>query len=176
MSYIYVIVDCKRFLSFVKKIALKHKVDCFFEYRSSIDRTMTSYKQVDFNLENYNSLINEEYDRFFFISKEVPVDDTWSFYDKGILEYSIEGTGGRQLSNEIELIELRLIGKKPEKAIKSFFNAINYGLKKDEDFSQGIGPSSHRKKIFYLNEVADNGFEIWNNLKNKNVALTIIKQ
>lgn len=94
---------------------------------------------------------------------------------KVFLSIQLKGLGGRQLSNEIELIELRLIGKNPDKAIKSFFNAINYGLKKDEDFSQGIGPSSHRKKIFYLNEVADNGFEIWNNLKNKNFALTILR-
>lgn len=176
MSYINVIVDAERFLCFVKRLVLKHDVHCYLEYRSLLDRAKKSYVKVDFNSENYSELLNEEYEHFFFISKEVDITGALSFYGDSLFEYSIEGGGGRKSAHEIELIQLRILAKKPDKAIKSFFNAINNGLKKDENFSQGIGPSSYYKKIFYLKELADGRFEIWSNLKNKNIPMTIIRQ
>ncbi|NQX40399.1 hypothetical protein SAMN05421820_105279 [Pedobacter steynii] len=176
MSYINVIVDCERFLSLVKRIALKYNVYCYFEYRAVTDRTKRSYLKVDFNLENYSELLNEAYGHFFFISKEVAITENLSFYDDGLFEFSIEGGGGKKSGHEIEILTLRLLAKNPDKRIKSFFNAINNEFKTSEDFSQGIGPSNYYKKFFYLKEFADGDFEIWNDLKNKNLSMSIVRQ
>jgi hypothetical protein len=166
MSYINIITEADKFLKFVKPLAQKKNVFCYFSYRDSNDKTKITYKLVDFKDDKLGNLLSAEYDMFFFTSKEINTNKESSFYKDSYFEHSVECKGGRKKGDDIEVVALRLISKAPEPTIKSFFNSINTQLIKDSDFGQGIGKTNNAKKIFYSKEII-NSYTFWYDLEKK---------
>jgi hypothetical protein len=166
MSPINIITEAVNFFKFVKPLAQKKNIFCYFSYRNSKDKTKITYKLVDFKDDKLGNLLSAEYDLFFFTSKEFEPDKEFSFYKDDYFEYSAECKGGRKKGDDIEAISLRLISKAPEPTIKSFFNSINSQLKKDSNFGLGIGKTNNAKKIFYSKEII-NSYTFWYDLEKK---------
>ena len=136
------------------------------------DKTLVYHKEVDFSGAKLDELMTDEYDQFFFSSKEMDTQESINFYQDDIYEYVIEGNGGRKTSTELELLSLRIISKKPDKVINSFFKSIGTELKKSSDYGQGIGETSNQKKIFYLKEVIRK-YQLWHDFKRKIIPISI---
>lgn len=114
------------------------------------------------------------YSRLFFSAMEVPLNENTSFYADGIFDYCIEVEGGRETDDDIELIKLRVIGKNPDKTIKSFFTAVNNRLKKDGNMGVGVfsGDSSYYKNIFYQQSLVGKK-TMWFDFKRKNYPIRV---
>jgi hypothetical protein len=172
MSYINVIVDCPNFLNTISELVKKQNIYCYFQYRNTVDKIRVHYVEVDFNNANFEELMTDEYDQFFFSSKEIDTQKAMNFYQDGIYEYAVEGNGGRKTSTELELLSLRIISKNPDKKINSFFKSINIELKKNSNYDQGIGETSNQKKIFYLKEIVGK-YQMWHDFKRKVIPISI---
>jgi len=152
MSYINVVMPLNDFIPFIQEIINKNGGTLFIEKRKS-DNTIYKIKiNSNDDIEN-----NRGVNLNFFISTQELINENESFYNDDICQYIIEGTGGRVNENMIERISLRLISKKPDKAIKRIFNAIKNKLKKDEIIGVGVkGGSSLHKNYFYQKSQANN--------------------
>ena len=94
----------------------------------------------------------------FFISLESPQEPELPakvFYDD-MYRSIIEGTGGRETQEAIEMIALRLVAKNPGAAIRKIFSAIKNKLENDEAIGRGLScGASFYKDYFYAKRCVD---------------------
>ena len=94
----------------------------------------------------------------FFISSEPPQEPELPakiFYDD-MYRSIIEGTGGRETQEAVEMIALRLVAKNPGAVIRKIFAAIKNKLKNDEAIGRGLRcGASFYKDYFYAKRCVD---------------------
>lgn len=149
----------------------KYGIYLYIEYR---DAGKASY--VLYNQDETEIRISENYYCFFLSTILVDTSKEVSFYSEELFGHTIEGTGGRENGNDIELTTLRMISKTPEKEIKSFFNAVLNVLKKDTNYEKGVysGSGTFYKDIFYVKSMVENKV-FWFDFKRKDKAIKILK-
>jgi len=93
-----------------------------------------------------------------FISPESPQEPELPakiFYDD-LYRSIIEGTGGRETQEAVEMIALRLVAKNPGAAIRKIFSAIKNKLENDEAIGRGLScGASFYKDYFYAKRCVD---------------------
>lgn len=155
MSYINVIMPLVEFVPYINDMVVKYDCVVYLRKKNTKDVLYTS----KLNMENYRSVIGDgiEDKLLFFVSLKDYNEAGISFYDDEVCKGTIEGIGGRENENEVELISLRLISKEPEGKIKRLFNAIRNKLKKDPTIGVGVQSGSSRyPKFFYQKSLKDN--------------------
>ncbi|MFD2941987.1 hypothetical protein [Flavobacterium notoginsengisoli] len=158
--YFNIIIPFEKFISELKDIIDKNSVKLYAEYLN--DKKGFYYELIDPKSENINFLSEKDYRGFFFSSKVVEVKDgnlvlgksskknRISFYDDELFDYCIEGKGGREDQDNLEIIKLRIISKNPDKQIAKFYNALQNILKKLENVEKGLWIANYfDDKVFY---------------------------
>lgn len=143
---INVITTIDNLLQVIKPLLIKYEIDVYvdnFEKEKGLYHTPYNEEQLIGN--------NETYHKVFFLSKKVDLNDIESFYDDDVCVFCLECAGGRYTETEIEIIELRIVSKTPDKKIKSFSSALHNFLKKDNNFGTGVLPltNSRNKNTLY---------------------------
>ena len=155
MSYLNVIMPLVEFVPYINDMVVKYDCVVYLRKKNTKDVLYTS----KLNMENYRSVIGDgiEDKLLFFVSLKDYNEAGISFYDDEVCKGTIEGIGGRENENEVELISLRLISKEPEGKIKRLFNAIKNKLKKDPTIGVGVQSGTSRyPKFFYQKSLKDN--------------------
>ena len=155
MSYINVIMPLVEFVPYINDMVVKYDCVVYLRKKNTKDVLYTS----KLNMENYRNVIGDgiEDKLLFFVSLKDYNEAGISFYDDEVCKGTIEGIGGRENENEVELISLRLISKEPEGKIKRLFNAIRNKLKKDPTIGVGVQSGSSRyPKFFYQKSLKNN--------------------
>ena len=155
MSYINVIMPLVEFVPYINDMVVKYDCVVYLRKKNTKDVLYTS----KLNMENYRGVIGDgiEDKLLFFVSLKDYNEVGIFFYDDEVCKGTIEGIGGRENENEVELISLRLISKEPEGKIKRLFNAIRNKLKKDPTIGVGVQSGSSRyPKFFYQKSLKDN--------------------
>jgi hypothetical protein len=172
MKHGKIIVDLPTFLEVIKPLAVKQDISCYIAYRNLKDKTKVYYTKVNFEEVSFENLLTEEYDMFFFTSKDFEVNASFSFYEDNIFEYCVDGEGGRKTNKELERIRLRIISKTPDKKIEAFMKSLSTALKKDSNFTYGFGNTSSDKTTFYLKSVVRK-YKLWDDFSRKIVPIEI---
>lgn len=160
MRDLKIIMSVKEFFFYIKDLLIKYDAQMFIE--NKITNTLrpgylVNEDNIDFLFEKYQ----EKNLRFFITTLNLNVAETdLSFYSDEIFPSTIEGTGGRENASEIEIITLRRLAKKPEKAVLSLYNAIRNRLKKDDEINGAVE---------VLNTVYNGYFYKASSVKNKKV-------
>lgn len=103
-------------IEYIMPLLTKYNIYLYIEYRDSGKATYVLYDQDVSKIK-----ISGNYNCFFLSGILVDTSKEVSFYNEDLCVHTIEGTGGRESGNDIELTTLRMISKTPEKEIKSFF-------------------------------------------------------
>ena len=173
--YFNTIIPIKIFLEIAEEVMQKYDVKLYVEKNSANECMMKRY-YVKNNISE-SDFFDEEYSCFFFSTKDVDLTEkemilesgkvicnNWfSFYDEML--FSIEGTGGRENNNDIEMIKLRQIAKEPDKQIKAFYNMLQMRLRKIENIRLYKNKSL---RIYYM----ETGKRMWSYLE-KQIPSTI---
>ncbi|MGO4292132.1 hypothetical protein [Chitinophaga sp. RAB17] len=167
-SYINVMMPLSGLIVYLKDLIEKYGIVVYLEKRDA------AMKPGHVRLQLSGGELNDGYSQFFFSSREIPLDEGTSFYADSVFDYCVEGSGGRETEDDIELIKLRIISKHPDKAIQSFFAAVYRKLKKDEDMGMGVyaGAGSFYKNIFYLKSLVGEK-NMWFDFKRKDNPISI---
>ncbi len=110
------------------------------------------YEVLDIKKTDTTSFYNKDYRGFFFTSLDIKISDgklnpdikrnkhkdNISFYDDDLFDYFIEGKGVRENNQNIEIIKLRIISKKPDKQIQKFYNSLQSLFKKSAEINKGL--------------------------------------
>ena len=133
------------FIPYVDNILTKNNGVIYIKKRNS--EGLFCNVKIDTN--NYKNQIerNREKNLDFFISSKAYENPNINFYDHSICQDIIEGFGGREIEDTIELIALRIISKNPEKETVKIFNAIRNKLKKDTAIGVGVKSDRDRKSV-----------------------------
>lgn len=171
-SRINVIMPLGTLMEIIHDLAEKYGIQIYVERRD--EALARNYVALKGDVSAMKLAINEGYRQFFFSAIEVPLNEKTSFYADGIFDYCIEGKGGHEMGDDIEMITLRIISKNPDKTIQSFFGAVNNRLKKAGDVGVGVytGAGSFYKNIFYLKSLVGKK-EMWFDFERKNTPITV---
>lgn len=138
--YFNIMIPFKKFISELKEIIDKNSVNLYVEYLN--EKRGFYYEIIDHKSEDLTFFSDKEYHGFFFSSKAVQIKDgnlvlgksskkdPISFYDDELFHFCIEGKGGREDQDNLEIIKLRIISKTPDKQIAKFYNALQRFFKK----------------------------------------------
>lgn len=149
MRYIRILMSIKDFIPYVKDILLKNDANLYIGKREG--KTQLQYISINLLDEILPFELNRErYSNLYITTTKFNVDKD-SFYEAPIEYFSCDITGGREKDDEIEIINIRIISKTPDKSIKKVFNAIKYRLNHDENIGKGVKiDNSVYKMMFYL--------------------------
>lgn len=157
------------FLNYIKELSIKYGVNCYVEYRDSQKRAL--YKKINLEV-GLLDVFKDNYKRFFLCAKELNLNTTVDFYDDELLSDTIEIEGGRENTNEMEWLDLRMLSKKPNGKIRLFSNSLINKLKKDSDIGKGVIIGEYfNKDIYFLKDIKK---KIWESFERKQY-LTPIK-
>jgi hypothetical protein len=172
-KYIDIICSVEYFCNCIKNLSNKYGISMYIE-KYKHDSNFRYYIKPD-DWSNLSNFIDSEYYRFYFSTLNIDVDDISKpvFYQAGIYEYSIEGIGGRNNVEEIELLSMRLMAKNPDKLISSFFNSIQRKLNKDPDIGKGFWVSTSFYKKKYYSKESINGRTAWLDFHRKKFPIKI---
>ncbi len=147
MPYINVFMPLMEFIPYVDNILTKNNGVIYIKKRNS--EGLFCNVKIDTN--NYKNQIerNREKNSVFFISSKAYENPNINFYDHSICQDIIEGVGGRETEDTIELIALRIISKNPEKETVKIFNAIRNKLKKDTAIGVGVKSKGYVYKNYF---------------------------
>lgn len=158
--YFNIIIPFEKFISELKDIIDKNAVKLYVEYLN--EKRGFYYELIDHKTENITFFTDKDYCGFFFSSKLIELKDgnlvleksskkdKISFYDDALFNYCIEGKGGREDQENLEIIKLRIISKTPDKQITKFYKALQTVLKKLEGVDKSLVIGSHLdNKVFY---------------------------
>ncbi|MCR4031334.1 MULTISPECIES: hypothetical protein [Flavobacterium] len=164
--YFNIIIPFQKFISELNDVLDKNAVHLYVEYLN--DKKGFYYELIDPKSENLTFFTENDYHGFFFSSKAVEINngnlileksskkDRISFYDDALFDYCIEGKGGREDQDNLEIIKLRIISKNPDKQIAKFYNSLQNILKKTEGVNNGLMIGNYfDSKVFYY-ETAKN--------------------
>lgn len=159
--YFNIIIPFEKFIFELKDIIDKNSVNLYAEYLN--DKKGFYYELIDPKSENITFFSNKDYHGFFFSSKIIEIKegnlilgktskkDSISFYDDALFDYCIEGKGGREDQDNLEIINLRIISKNPDKQIAKFYNSLQNTLKKTEGVNSGLLIENYfDSKVFYF--------------------------
>ncbi|WP_289661398.1 hypothetical protein [Flavobacterium panacagri] len=159
--YFNIIIPFKKFISELKDVIDKNAVNLYAEYLN--EKKGFYYELIDPKSDNITFFSNQDYRGFFFSSKAVEIKDgnlilgktskkdRISFYDDALFDYCIEGKGGREDQDSLEIIKLRIISKNPDKQILKFYNSLQNTLKKTEGVNTGLLIENYfDSKVFYF--------------------------
>ena len=135
------------FIPYVDNILTKNNGVIYIKKRNS--EGLFCNVKIDTN--NYKNQIerNREKNLDFFISSKAYENPNINFYDHSICQDIIEGIGGRETEDTIELIALRTISKNSEKETVKIFNAIRNKLKKDTAIGVGVKSKGYVYKNYF---------------------------
>ncbi|GEM_PF-1041398 len=175
-TYFNIIIPIKKLLADLEQILITHSINVYVEKFNEAKGFY--YEQIAINYSNLAFVQDKDYRGFFFTSlhlsikkgqlsfdnKKTKQDDDVSFYDDELFNYCIEGKGGREDSEFIESIKLRIISKTPDKQIDKFYKALQALFKKSTDINKGLHLGQHfDNKLYYfktnkhmLNDFANN--------------------
>ncbi|MHC5311012.1 hypothetical protein ACYSNM_13295 [Myroides sp. LJL116] len=164
MSYIRILMSIKDFIPYVKDILLKNDANLYVEKREN--KTQLQYININLLEEILPFEANrEQYTNLYITTTEFNVDKD-SFYKTPINLFSCDITGGREKNDEIEIINIRILSKTPDKSIKKVFNSIKYRLNHDENIGKGVKiDNSTYKMMYYLKTNVENktySFDFYN--------------
>ena len=171
-KYIDIVCSIEYFINYIHDLLSKYGISVYIE-KYETNSNLYYIKLDDWS--NLSNHINSEYEKFYFSSLNIDLDKNQkiNFYQTGIYEYSIEGTGGRDNAEEIEQLRIRLIAKNPDKIINLFFNSIQRKLKKDSNIGKGFWVSTSYYKKRYYSKESINGRTAWLDFKRKNFSIKI---
>ena len=158
-------MSLRDFYFYIEEIIEKNKL--FFYVRRKHDSIFVNELITKEILTSVFSDYQIRYSNFFISTEPFKINQqNFSFYDDSLINYIIEGEGGRENEEKVEIIALRLLSKKPEKLTKSVFNSIKNTLEKDDSIGKGLKASnSFYKDYYYLKSYIGNkemSFDFYN--------------
>lgn len=143
------------FYPYIQDILEKNNATFF--YHDKKDEENFSFEKI--NNQNFANKIKSNREKYlkFFIISEICDDVTREMiYKADFNKLVIVGEGGRETSDSIENINLRVLSKTPDKIASKIFNAIKNMLKKDEEIDMGVeGNSKLHNNQFYQKKLVN---------------------
>lgn len=98
------------------------------------------------------------YHGFYISSVPYVPDEPHGFYGPALEHHVIAGHGGRIRGRELEMLVLRVVSKEPDRAIRSFQDALSKMLRTRADYGSGIesDTGSRYPRIFYNKDTIRN--------------------
>jgi hypothetical protein len=154
------------FYIYIEEILVKNEAFFYVKRKSN-----SSFDNVLVTKNNLKSIVTDyqtQYSNFFISSEYLDINQQkFSFYDNNLINYLMEGVGGRESQKQVEIIKLRILSKTPEKQIKSTFSLIKNKLNKDFLIGKGLyTPTTFYKDYFYLKSCIGHkeiSFDFFNN-------------
>ncbi|WP_299188447.1 hypothetical protein [uncultured Campylobacter sp.] len=152
MPYIHLLMPLSDFIPYIASIL----ADCGGTVY--VQKSGGAYSAVKIDAGGRRNLSDRRQSFKFFISSEPPQEPELPakvFYDD-MYRSIIEGTGGRETQEAVEMIALRLVAKNPGAAIRKIFSAIKNKLENDEAIGRGLScGASFYKDYFYAKRCVD---------------------
>ena len=150
MPYIYLLMPLSDFIPYIASIL----ADCGGTVY--VQKSGGAYSAVKIDAGGRRNLSDRGQSFRFFISSEPPQEPELPakiFYDD-LYRSIIEGTGGRETQEAVEMIALRLVAKNPGAAIRKIFSGNK--PKNDEAIGRGLScGASFYKDYFYAKRCVD---------------------
>lgn len=159
--YFNIIIPINKFFYDLQQVMIDHSINIYIEKWN--DEKRFHYELLNNKKINTSSFFDKDYCGFFFTSLDIKINNGQlkpgknqtkkqiTFYDDILCNYCIEGKGGREDDTNIEVINLRIISKKPDSQIQKFYNALQTLLKKSIQINRGLQIGQHfDDKIYYF--------------------------
>jgi hypothetical protein len=152
-TYFWIAMPVETFFSHCNETMKRYNVTAYVEMSCG---TLGKSNYVKYTAESAANFIDcfssPNYHTFFFSSylteNSLELAEFGLFYNSPISDYSIEGNGGRETDKTRELIHLRILNKKSDKSMSTFYAALQRSLKKIPDLRSTLIMGN--KKLYYL--------------------------
>ena len=161
--YFNIIIPIHNFFADLQPVLIHHSINIYVEKWN--DDKKFHYELLDIQKTDTTSFSDKDFRGFFFTSLNIKINDGKlnpdkkitkrkdgiTFYDDELFDYCIEGKGGRENDENIEIITLRIISKNPDKQIQKFYNSLQTLFKKSSEINKGLQIEHYfDDKIYYF--------------------------
>lgn len=151
MSYINLVMSLKDFYQYVEDILEKDNGAFYIEVKNKSKISLEKIEKGEADKIKDN---REKNLRFYILSEQSDDVSQDDIFDDELEPIVIDGEGGRETTDSIERISLRILAKKPNKNTTKIFNGIKNKLKKDDEIGMGVeGGSKLHDDYFYQKEL-----------------------